>query len=189
MSHLADDKVAVDLYTEPTDSYQYLLPTSCHPLHCSKNIPHSLALRIRRIYSDDETVEKRSKDLSEQLKQRGYQKQVIDQVIENVRHMERQNLLSYKPKPTANKAVLQFVLKYYQDFPKARGIVYKHWSIIDSSDHLSTVFPQKPIMAFRRPKSPKDHLVQARLKPDPTDDEPLGECKPCGRSRCQTCRL
>ena len=32
MSHLADDKVAVDLYTKPTNSHQYLLPTSCHPL-------------------------------------------------------------------------------------------------------------------------------------------------------------
>ena len=86
-----------------------------------------------------------------------------------VRHMERQNLLSYKPKPTANKAVLPFVLTYHPDLPKARGIVDKHWSIIDSSDHLSTVFPQKPIMAYRRPKSLKDHLVRARLKPDPTD--------------------
>ena len=103
--------------------------------------------------------------------------------------MERQNLLSYKPKPTANKAVLPFVLTYHPDLPKARAIVDKHWSIIDSSDHLSTVFPQKPIMAYRRPKSLKDHLVRARLKPDPTDDEPLGECKPCGRSSCQTCRM
>ena len=93
MSHLADDKVAVDLYTKPTDSHQYLLPTSCHPPHCSKNIPYSLALRTRRSCSDDETFENRSKDLSEQLKQRGYQKQVIDQAIEKVRHMERQNLL------------------------------------------------------------------------------------------------
>ena len=83
----------------------------------------------------------RSKDLCEQLKQRGYQKQVIDQAIEKVRHMERQNLLSYKPKPTANKVVLPFVLTYHPDLPKARGIVDKHWSIIDSSDHLSTVFP------------------------------------------------
>ena len=89
-------------------------------------IPYSLALRIRRICSDDETFEKRSKDLSEQLKQRGYQKQVIDQAIEKFRHMERQNLLSYKPKPTANKAVLPFVLTYHPDLPKARSIVDKH---------------------------------------------------------------
>ena len=75
---------------------------------------------IRRICSDDETFEKRSKDLAEHLKQRGYQKQAIDQAIEKVRHMERQNLLSYKPKPTANKAVLPFVLTYHPDPPKAR---------------------------------------------------------------------
>ena len=61
-SHLVDDKVVVDLYTKPTDSHQYLLPTSCHPPHCSKNIPYSLAQRIRRICSDDETFEKRVSD-------------------------------------------------------------------------------------------------------------------------------
>ena len=65
MSHLADDKVAVDLYIKPTDSHQYLLPTSCHPPHCSKNIPYSLALRIS---SDDEAFEKRVNDLFKQLK-------------------------------------------------------------------------------------------------------------------------
>ena len=68
VSHLAGDKVAVDLYTKPSDSHQYLLPTSCHPPHCSKNIPYSLVLRVRRICSDDDTFEKRVKDLSEQLK-------------------------------------------------------------------------------------------------------------------------
>ena len=44
-------------------------------------------------------------------------------------------------------------------------------------------------MVFRRPKGLREHLVRARLKPDPIDDEPLGEYKPCGRSRCQTCKM
>ena len=48
--------------------------------HCSKNISY------RRICSDDEAFEKRVKDLSEHLNKRGYQKQVIDQAIEKVRH-------------------------------------------------------------------------------------------------------
>ena len=94
-----------------------------------------------------------------------------------------------KSKPTANKAGLPFVTTYYPDLPKGRGIVDKHWSIIESSDHLSTVFQKQPIMTFRRPKSLRDHLVWARLKPDQIDDEPLGECKPCSGSRCQTCRM
>ena len=110
-----------------------------HP-HCSKNIPYSLALHIRRICSDDETFEKRVKDLSEHLNKQGYQKQGIDQALEIIRHIDRQNLLSYKPKLTTNKAVLHFVIAYHPDLPKVRGIVNKHRSIIESSDHLSTVF-------------------------------------------------
>ena len=92
---------------------------------------------------------RKESDLSVHLNKRGYQKQVIDQAIEKVRYIDRQNLLSYKPKSTANKAVLPFAMTYHPDLPKVRGIVDKHWSIIASSDHLSTVFQQKPIMAFR----------------------------------------
>ena len=78
-SHLVDYKVVVDLYTKPTDSHQYLLPTRCQPPHCSKNTSYSLALRIRRICSDHEAFEKRLSDISVHLNKRGYQKQVIDQ--------------------------------------------------------------------------------------------------------------
>ena len=65
MSHLVDDKVAV--YLNTTDSKQYLLPTSCHPLIAARiyNIPYSLALHIKRICSADKAFEKRVKDLSE----------------------------------------------------------------------------------------------------------------------------
>ena len=73
---------------------------------------------------------------------------------------------------------------YHPDLPKVRESVNKHWSIIESSNDLSRVFPEKPIMAYRRPKSLRDLLVHAKLKPDPKDNEPLG-----GRARCQTCKM
>ena len=131
----------------------------------------------------------RMKDLSDQLSKRGYQKQIIYQAIGRVRQMDRLSLLSYRPKPTADKAILPFVITYHPDLPKVRNIVDKHLPIIESSDHLNSVFPQKPIMAFRRPKSLRELLERARLKPDPTDEEPHGECKPCGRPRCRTCDM
>ena len=46
--------VETDLYTKPTDKHQYLLQSSCHPLHTKRAIPFSLALRLRRICSSDE---------------------------------------------------------------------------------------------------------------------------------------
>ena len=48
-SRLVGNNIDVDLYTKPTYTHQYLLPSGCHPKHCSRNVPYSLALRIRRI--------------------------------------------------------------------------------------------------------------------------------------------
>ena len=81
--------------------------------------------------------------------------QLIDQAIEKIRYMERQNLLSYKPTPTANKAVLPFVLTYHPDLSKTRGIVDKYWPIIESSEHS---LPREA-----NHKSLRDLLLQGRL--------------------------
>ena len=153
--HLVGDKVVVDLYTKPTDSHQYLLPTSCQPPHCSKNIPFSLAQRIRRICTDDRAFEKRLSDISVHLNKRGYHKQVIDKAIEKVRHIDRQNLLSYKPKPTANKSVLPFVMTNHPDLPKVRGIVDKNWSIIESSDFSERSLPTEANHSLQTTKKPQ----------------------------------
>ena len=59
-SSLVGDTISVYLYTKPTDTHQYLLPTSCHSKHCCKNVPYSLALRLRRICSDSDTKSKRT---------------------------------------------------------------------------------------------------------------------------------
>ena len=85
--------------------------------------------------------------------------------------------------------MIPFVLTYHPELPKVKEIVNKHWPIIESSKRLNKSFPQKPIMAYRRPKSLRDILVHAKLNPDPSDDGPTGESKPCGNNRCFTCKL
>ena len=52
--------ISTDLYTKPTDKHQHLLYSSCHPSHTKKAIPFSLALRLRRICSTDETFNTRA---------------------------------------------------------------------------------------------------------------------------------
>jgi hypothetical protein len=52
-SSLSEGELSTDLYSKPTDTKQYLLPSSCHSPHVTKSIPHSQALRIRQIcYTD-----------------------------------------------------------------------------------------------------------------------------------------
>ena len=181
MTRLNDDRICTDIYTKPMDIHLYLLPTSCHPKHCCKNIPYSLALRLRRICSDSNTFELRAKELTNQLHSRGYLKQDIASAIDKARQRSRDALLSYKPKSAEVGTILPFVLTYHPDLPKNRDIVDKNWSIIESSDELRDIYQSKPAMAFRRPKSLRDFLVRARLKPNSHDDNQNGKCRPCGK--------
>ena len=91
-SSLVGDTISVDLYTKPTDTHQYLLPTSCHPKHCCKNVPYSLALRLRRICSDSDTFESKARELTDYLCKRGNQKQEISLAIERARQQKREDL-------------------------------------------------------------------------------------------------
>ena len=163
--------------------------TSCHSKHCCKNIPYSLAQRLRRICSDSNMIELRAKELTNQQHSRGYLKQDIASAIDKARQRSRDALLSYRPNSAEVGTILPFVLAYHSGLPKVRDIVDKNWSIIESSDELRNLYQSKPFMAFRRPKSLRDILVRAQLKPNSDDDNQNGECRPCGRKRCQCCRM
>ena len=132
--------ISVDLYIKPTDTHQYLLPTSCHPKYCCKNVPYNIALRLKRICSDSDTFESRA----DHLWKWGYQKQEISLAIERTRQQKREDLLSYRPK--SESSVLPFVLTYHPDLPKVSDMVNKHWLIIESSSTFSEIFTERPTM-------------------------------------------
>jgi hypothetical protein len=46
---------------------------------------------------------------------------------------------------------------------KISGIVHHHWKEIEKSEMLAKLFPEPPVVAFRRPKSIKDTLVRAAV--------------------------
>ena len=69
--------ISTDLYTKPTDKHQHLLYSSCHPSHTKKAIPFSLALRLRRICSTDETFNTRAAQLTTYLLKRGYNRNLV----------------------------------------------------------------------------------------------------------------
>lgn len=187
ISHIENSKLVVDLYTKPTDKHQYLLPTSCHPKHCSNNIPYSLALRIRRICTQASTFECRAKELANHLLDRGYKKDAVVKSIQKASALERKTLLDYKEKSNEQKRV-PFVLTYHPDLPNVRKITEKHWPTIAGSRKLGTLFEEKPVIAYRRPKSLRDILVKAKIKAV-GDPSPTGSCGPCNVPRCQTCHM
>ena len=86
----------------------YLLPRSCHPPHIHKNIPYSLALRIKRICSRDSDFIKRSKELRRMLLARKYKLKDINVAIDRAATMNRKELLKIKNTKTNSKTNFVF---------------------------------------------------------------------------------
>ena len=53
-------QISVDVFAKDTDSFTYVLPSTCFPKNNIENIPKGVAVRLRRICDSDEKFEKHS---------------------------------------------------------------------------------------------------------------------------------
>ena len=181
-------KIDTDLYRKDTDRNMYLLPTSCHPPSCTKNIPFSLCLRIVRICSKPENREKQFLNLKELMENRGYSEMTINRAIDRARGIPRSVALRRVLKRQNDKRPV-FALTYDPRLPAIQSIQAKHWrSMVGQDPYLSEVFEQPPLTAFRRQRNIRDHLIRAKV---PSDPKPYPEriqrgMKKCGKN-CTAC--
>ncbi|XP_071141774.1 uncharacterized protein [Mytilus edulis] len=92
--------MTTDLHTKKTDKHQFLSPKSCHPKHCSRSIPYSQAIRLKRICSSESKLNYRLGQLKTQLKSRGYKTKNITDAFDKAQEKDRASLMEYKDKTT-----------------------------------------------------------------------------------------
>ena len=47
-------KKTVDVYLKPTNSFTYVMPSSCYPSNNINNVPREIVLRLKRICDKDD---------------------------------------------------------------------------------------------------------------------------------------
>ena len=104
---LVGGELMTDLFVKPTDTHQFLDPSSSHPYHFKKGIPYSQVLRLNRICSDNESFDKRCNDLEGWLMERGYNGKMIRKQILRAREHSRKDLLE-KEKTETSEPKLTF---------------------------------------------------------------------------------
>ena len=87
------DTISTDLYTTPTDTHQYLLPTSDHPQHVHRHPPYGLGIRLKAIVSDAARLEVRFAELTNFLLARCYSRTAIELQLAKVRRKPRDEVL------------------------------------------------------------------------------------------------
>jgi hypothetical protein len=181
-------EIETDLHRKDTDRNMYLLPTSCHPPSCTKNIPFSLCLRIVRICSKPEYREEQFLKLKELMVSRGYSERTLIAAIDRARRIPRQVAVRRVLKRKDEKRPV-FALTYDPRLPAIQTIQAKHWrSMVSQDPYLSEVFIQPPLTAFRRQRNIRDHLIRAKV---PSDPKPYPSrntrgMKKCGKN-CSAC--
>ena len=59
--------ISVDIFSEATNSFTYVIPSTCFPKTIIENIPKGVASRLRRICDSDSKFEKRSAEYQKLL--------------------------------------------------------------------------------------------------------------------------
>ena len=159
---LIDGELKTDLFVKPTDTHQFLDPTSCHPYHCKKGIPYTQALRLNRICSDNGTFDRRCNDLEKWLMERGYNEKMIRKQILSAPEYSRNDLLE-KEKQQMPEKKLTFNITYYPAFQHVRRTMEELHILLTPNKEHRKVFPDVPVVGFRNGKNLKDYLVRAKL--------------------------
>ena len=74
---IINGRIESKVYFKPTDGHMYLLPQSSHHPSLYRNIPFSVALRLRRICSRDDWFDEQLEEYHKFFKRRKYKNSVI----------------------------------------------------------------------------------------------------------------
>ena len=82
----------VDVHFKLTNSFTYVLLTTCYPRKSISNIGHSAALRLRRRCDSDEKFKHRSEEYKDCLIARDYHPGLVKKQFKKVEMLERKIL-------------------------------------------------------------------------------------------------
>ena len=57
-----NNKITIDVFSKPTNSFTYVMPSTCYPSNNINNVPRGIALRLKRICDSDEKFTVRSNE-------------------------------------------------------------------------------------------------------------------------------
>ncbi|GFR76685.1 hypothetical protein ElyMa_005807200 [Elysia marginata] len=103
MVSLYNNTLHTDLYSKPTDAFNYLHWSSCHPFHTKSSIPYSLAFRLRRICSCEETLTRRLTELTEHLTRRSFPLKHTQKAMHKAKETPRSTAIQRRRLPETQK--------------------------------------------------------------------------------------
>ena len=140
-------RISTSVYHKDTDTHNYLHYTS-YPKHCKNDIPYSQFLRLRRLCSEDDDFLQKCQEMSTFFESRGYPSDLLQNVLERVSSVTRQEALEKRVRE--NEGRIPLVLTYHPLTSRVKHIFLNNCNILTTDPATTTIFPAPPVVAHRR---------------------------------------
>ena len=180
---MAENSIKTSLYTKQTDAHLYLNAKSSHPRHIIKNLPKGQFIRVRRICSEDSDFDRYACQIKKYFILRGFTEKKLQETIDSVRTIPREELLKEKEKKAEKDPHAIFVCTWHPKLKELPSILNKSFEILKNDPKLCKTFHEKPIVAFRRKKNFKNILCKNDVRKKEVEKVEK-KCK-----GCQLCRI
>ena len=114
------------------------------------------------------------------LIKRGYSEKHLQLVVKDVLAMDREELLQDKQKEKKDPNTI-FVSDWHPMLNNIPAILKRNFHLIENDSELAKIFPSKPLVAFRRPRNIRNHVVRNNIYKEDTKKGSVkcGKCKFC----------
>ena len=153
------NKITVDAYSKPTNSFTYVDPKTCYSSRNINKIPECIALRLKRIRNSDEKYQKRSNEYQNYLIARNCSPSLVAKQFQKVSQISRDNARKPSSKVLGTGSD-KFVTSYSPILSNINSLINKYLPILHADLDLKEIFPRKSIATvYRRQTNLKEMLA------------------------------
>ena len=150
---------------------------------------NSYAIAQKCNCTKDDDFEKHAEDMKKHYSNRGYPEKIIQDSYCKAKARDHHSLIHGEKRKKDGDKRIPLVLTYNPLNPNLMKIVKKHWQISHLSPDCKKLFPETPILAYRRNRNLRDTLVRTSLlKPIQTEKDQKLPRNKCITPNCTWCR-
>ena len=175
------------LTSKKTDTHSYLNYMSSHPARCKNSILYSPFLHLRRICSEENDFQIKSKEMASFFRTHGYPSNMVQQVQERVSAIAHDATISERSGVPDAQPIIHLVLTYHPTNALVKNIMTRNFHLLRDDPDTGDIYrPLRVLCAYRRDTNLRDSLVRSHLNDTTASVEDRGTF-PCGQSQCNTC--
>ncbi|CAJ0961582.1 unnamed protein product [Ranitomeya imitator] len=144
-----DGSLSTTIFRKPTATNSLLRWESHHPPPLKRGIPKGQFLRLRRNCSSLNDFERKSLELKDRFRARGYPHDVIDSAYHVARRSNRTSLLVPKIK-TEGSTITRLIGTFDDQSRRIYEVFKRHWQILKSDPVIGKFVSPHPSITYRR---------------------------------------